>query len=215
MVNVQLTGTGLVADDLYLMTHHESSDKSFLQPRALGLGLAGGLLAEQLLEANIGIEYGSVRVTGGTVPRDELARSLLELIAKESEPRPVRDWLEYLALSAADDVAHRLQRVGYLVKAASRKPWRSGRAVPANSDTAVMALVRACSAFNASRPLTASAATLACLATASGLGYRLEEYGHTTRRTLADVMTCLGPELYELISQTQAAVDSALLSHRM
>jgi hypothetical protein len=41
----RLRGTGLIADDLYLMAHDDVSGRPFLQPRATGLGLAGGLLA--------------------------------------------------------------------------------------------------------------------------------------------------------------------------
>ncbi len=35
-----LSGTGRVGDDLYLIAHHEISGKPYVQPRALGLGLA-------------------------------------------------------------------------------------------------------------------------------------------------------------------------------
>ena len=31
-----LGGTGLVADDLYLMAHHEVNGKPFVQPREIG-----------------------------------------------------------------------------------------------------------------------------------------------------------------------------------
>ena len=44
-----LSGTGRLADDLYLLAHHEHTGVSHLQPRALGVGLAGGLLAELAL----------------------------------------------------------------------------------------------------------------------------------------------------------------------
>lgn len=46
---VALTGTGRLADDIYLLAHHEVSGRPFLQPRAIGLGLASGLLAELAL----------------------------------------------------------------------------------------------------------------------------------------------------------------------
>lgn len=42
----QLTGTGRIADDLYLLAHDDATGRPFLQPRALGVGLAGALLAE-------------------------------------------------------------------------------------------------------------------------------------------------------------------------
>lgn len=41
-----LGGTGRLADDLWLLAHHERSGRTHLQPRAVGPGLAGALLAE-------------------------------------------------------------------------------------------------------------------------------------------------------------------------
>ena len=43
-----LSGTGRLADDLYLIVHHEISGRPYLSPRAAGIGMAGGLLAELL-----------------------------------------------------------------------------------------------------------------------------------------------------------------------
>ncbi len=45
----RLSGTGLIADELYLMAHDDMTGRPFLQPRAIVLGLAGGLLAELML----------------------------------------------------------------------------------------------------------------------------------------------------------------------
>jgi len=62
-----LSGIGQVADDLYLMAHHEVTGKPFVQPRALGAGLAGALLAELML--------GAGTPCGPTVPCCPAARS--------------------------------------------------------------------------------------------------------------------------------------------
>ena len=57
-----LSGTGRVADDLYLMAHHEISGKPYVQPRALGLGLAGGLLADLMLAGHISCPLRATRM---------------------------------------------------------------------------------------------------------------------------------------------------------
>jgi transcriptional regulator with XRE-family HTH domain len=44
-----LTGTGRLADDLWLLAHHDVTGRPNLHARAAGLGLAGGLLAELVL----------------------------------------------------------------------------------------------------------------------------------------------------------------------
>ena len=78
-----LSGTGRVADDLYLMAHHELTGRPFVQPRALGTGLAGGLLAELMLGASIGLGPDGAVLSSRTWPADELARQV-----RRPMPRP-------------------------------------------------------------------------------------------------------------------------------
>jgi hypothetical protein len=60
-----LTGTGLAADDLYVLAHHDVTGRPFLQARALGIGLAGALLAELVLAGAIRVPDGRVALAGG------------------------------------------------------------------------------------------------------------------------------------------------------
>jgi hypothetical protein len=212
-----LSGTGRLADDLYLMAHHEVSGKPYVQPRALGLGLAGGLLAELMLLGNISlVPHGVVVVADRTPPEDGLTRSVLGLVAGEHERHPVRDWLLFVARTAAGEVARRLEQSGYVTRAGGRGPWRSGRWVPVDADSAFAPLLRTRSVLDSTRPLSAQGAVLAGLAIACGLGFRLVQYAPSkTGRSLDEAVGQLDPGLRELIAQTQAAVDSALLSHRV
>jgi hypothetical protein len=75
-------------------------------------------------------------------------------------------------------------------------------------------MLRIRAALDPARPVTAHAAVLAGLAVASGLGFRLDQYQTPARRGLQDTLTRLDPGMRELITQTQDAVDSALLAHR-
>ena len=59
-----LGGTGRVADELYLIGHHEVTGRVHLSPRAAGLGLAGALLAELVLADAIIVDAGSVVPAG-------------------------------------------------------------------------------------------------------------------------------------------------------
>jgi hypothetical protein len=145
---------------------------------------------------------------------DALADSVLDLLLAEEQRRPARDWLVFLARTAAADVARRLGRSGYLSPA--RRGWRGERWVPVDAECAFAPLARVKSALNPSRPLNVHGAVLAGLAAACGLGPRLALYlPPRTGRALAEAVQRLDPELRELIAQTQAAVDSALLSHRV
>ena len=71
-LNAGLSGTGLVADDLYLMAHDDRSGKPYLQPQALGIGLAGALLAELMLaelDRPAARQHGRVRLGRGAGTR--------------------------------------------------------------------------------------------------------------------------------------------------
>jgi hypothetical protein len=210
-----LGGTGRVADDLYLIAHHELTGRAHLQPRALGLGLAGALLAELILD-------GAITVTGGTVvaarpaaPEDQLTRDIAGRITGEGQVHPVRDWLAFLGRTCPGEVAARLARSGYLTPAPGRRPWRA-RWVPADPDCAFAPVTRVKSVLDASRPVLVTSVVLAGLAAACGLGPRLGLYLPPGSRTRIDVMVrLLDPGLGVVITQTQAAVDAALLAHRV
>jgi hypothetical protein len=129
-----LGGTGRLADDLYLMAHHDVSGRPYLQPRATGLGLAAALLAELVLARRIGIGPQGVVAASRKPPQDELAARVLDQVARERERRPAGEWLAFLGTTAAADVAGRLEEAGYLTRVASRRPRHGPRWVPADSD---------------------------------------------------------------------------------
>lgn len=210
-----LSGTGLVADDLYLLGHDDRSGKPWLQPRALGTGLAGALLTELMLAGCIALRPDSAVVITRNAPQDAAGwHPLLRQVAGEPGPEPVRSWLRFLAPSAAQDVALRLEQAGYLQRVRSRVPRSQGQWVPVNPDWAFAPMLRVRSAPDPARPLTAHNAALTGLAVACGLGFRLDRYQTQAGRPAQDAVARLGPGLRELIAQTQTAVDSAVLSQR-
>jgi len=212
----QLSGTGRLADDLYLLAHHEVTGKLHLQPRAAGLGLAGALLAELMLSGKIYLQPDQIMVADRSPPGDGLARSVLGLLVSEPEQHAPRDWLLFLARTAAEDVALRLEQSGYLTRISSRRPWRGQRWIPVDADCAFAPFLRAKSALDSSKPITAQNAALAGLAAACGLGRQMALYlPPKAHHRLQEAAQQLHPSLRDLITQTQAAVDSALLSHRV
>ena len=224
--HLRLKGTGRVADDLYLIAHHEVSGRPQLSPRSAGIGIAGGVLAE-LLAAPVppvtidgGRVFALYRKNGDPVgryarPDDQVAGRVLDLIVAESLPRPVGDWLLFLGKTSAAEVAGRLERAGYLSRPASRIPWRTRRPVPGEADWAQCALIRARAPLNAARPLTPQAALLTGLATACGLGFRFPDLPGAPVRSAGEVMRVLPPPLRELVAHVQVAADAAVLSTRM
>ncbi len=113
-----LNGTGRVGDDLWLMAHHERSGKTCVQPRALGLGLAGaagrkGFKAEmeELRERTRGVGLGyasgpaseASQTPSGSAP---VLRWLRVFPGEESQLGLLRRWLALLfpPCPARDDV---------------------------------------------------------------------------------------------------------------
>lgn len=213
---VRLTGTGRVADDLYLLAHDDVTGKPFLQSRALGLGLAGALLAELMFAQVIWVNAERIELTRQGEPADGLGHHILGVLQSEPEWHPLRDWLTFLAASSVQDVGWRLERAGYLSQVRSRRPWRGTRFMPADSDAAFAPLIRARAVLDPARPATVSDGVLAGLAVGCGLGPHILPYAPAdARKTLQAAIRHLHPGLRNLIAQTQAAVDSALLSHRV
>ena len=210
-----LSGTGLVADDLYLMAHDDRTGKPLLPPRPLGTGLAGALLAELMLARCIGLRSDTAVVIGQNVPRKAAqGYMLLKQIADEPSPLAVRTWLLFLAGSAARDVALRLEQAGYVTRVRSRVPGRPGRVVPVNPDWAFAPMLRVRSALDRTREVAPHAAALTGLAVACGLSFRLDQYQTRAGRSTGDAVAYLPPDLRQVITQTQIIVSSAVLSHR-
>src|SRR5262245_59756598 len=124
-----LDGTGWVADDLYLLAHNDVTGRPYIQPRPLGLGLAGGLLAELILAGAVSLSEDLITVIADLHRRsDGLTHRVLGLLAGEREAHTMRDWLVFLARTAVADVASRLAAAGYLARAGGL--WRGRRWVP-------------------------------------------------------------------------------------
>ena len=211
-----LSGTGRLADDLWLLAHNERSGRPHLQPRALGLGLAGALLAELVLPGTIRVWRGLIIPAGAQPPGDDVAHSVLRTMTAEREHLPVRDWLAFLAGTAGREVARRLEHAGYLTRARGGLMGRGERWVPVDADGAFAPLVRVKSALSARGPVAAQHVVLGALATGCGLDHQLTLYlPPGARDRLRDAARQLDPGLRKLITATQTTVDGALLAHRM
>jgi hypothetical protein len=211
----RLAGTGRVADDLYLMAHNDATGRPYLQPRALGLGLAGALVAELILAGQVDLGRRGLAVVGQASAGDYLSDHVLKLIAEERGQVTAGEWLQFLARTAAHDVAGRLGERGYLTLASSWQPWRADRWIPVDADCAFAPLTRARAALDPARPVSLAGATLTGLAVACGLGARLLYYAAPGSRRPEETVRALPPGLRNLIAQTHAAVDSAVLAQRV
>jgi hypothetical protein len=212
-----LDGTGRAADDLWLLAHDDVTGKPVIQPRPLGLGLAGALLAELALAGAVHVRHDHITVVAvRRRPADRLLARVLGQIEGEPDAHPAGEWLAYLARTAPGDVAARLEACGYLAHSSGLLPWRQGRWVPIDRDSAFAPVLRVRAVLDAARPLTAEGVVLAGLADACGLGFRLAQYAPGRPvRPLHQAIAQLPPGLQDLIAHSKAAVDSAVLAHRV
>jgi hypothetical protein len=221
----RLGGTGRIADELWLIGHHEATGRPHLSPRALGVGVAGGLLAE-LMTAEVPavmVHHGYVRplyhrdglpVARSARPDEPVEGHVLDLIMSEGAPLPARDWLLFLGRTAAADVAGRLERSGYLARQPGRRPWRVPPPVPVDRNWSHCALLRAHAGLEAGRELTLYSALLAGLVLACGLGFRFSDFPGAPGRAAEEAARALPRPLQELIAQVQLTSDQAVLSTR-
>jgi Golgi phosphoprotein 3 (GPP34) len=212
----RLRGTGLVADEVYLLAHDDRSGRPRLGPRAVGIAVAAGLLAELIGYGAAGLrEDGPVLfMTGCPWPQEEVARSVLTQIAAEPDAVRVREWLLFLARNSARDVAGRLEQAGYLRHLRGRVPGRPGRWEPVNPDWAYAPLLRVGRALDPARDFNPQHGVVAGLAYAAGLGFFLDQHLDAPGRAASTAAELLPPQLRALTILTKATVDSVVLSHR-
>ena len=211
----RLRGTGRLADDLWLLAHDDRTGKCRIRPRPLGLGLAGGLLCELLLAGQAGVTRDGLIIAGATPAPDPRALygSLLRLIVSEPGLLPVRDWIRFISQSSAREVAARLELDGYLTVTRRRVPGLPDRRAPRNPDWAITPISRAGAALDPRRAPDRYAGSLAGLAAACGLGFRLDQYLRAGR-TVQEASLSLPPGLRLLITETEVTVSAAVHSSR-
>jgi|SRR5947207_5900934 len=205
-----------VASGFYMLAHDDLTGRPRLHRRAVGLGLAAGLLAELLYLNRIMIGQGEVRVVDRTPPADVLAHLVLAQLIAEPQHVRVRTWLDYLAVEAGDQVAGRLVLTGYLRKEVSRRMFRSATVyVPVDMNRFALALARLSTMLRRLEPMGYVDTCLAGLSVATGLDTLvLDGASRETWRHLRSVADRIWPPLHELLAHTAAAVGGSVLSHR-
>ncbi|MCA1187186.1 MULTISPECIES: GPP34 family phosphoprotein [unclassified Saccharopolyspora] len=115
--------------DRYFLVAHTGTDRlaARVDPKLVALGCAGGLLAELLLEDEIGV-LPTVRPAGKGMPPDFLSWSVLREIRSEPQ-HSVRTWIQYLSGTATEKVRARLTIIDVVREVPVTGGWRAGPAV--------------------------------------------------------------------------------------
>jgi hypothetical protein len=199
-----------LADEFYLIAHSDTTGQTRLHQKAVAYGLASALLAELYLLERVTVTANGVLVTSATPPNDLLAHKVLDHLLGEKQQHPVRDWLAFVGLTSAEDVATRLTRQGFLEMVESRKLFGVTRSyVPVSMNDAAWPRARIVSKLSARMPMEASDQVLAGICYATGLIRDMlwGEAAQTGRIYLAQIIAELPSPLRTLINETEIAVS--------
>ncbi|WP_345638685.1 GOLPH3/VPS74 family protein [Rugosimonospora acidiphila] len=205
-----------LADDFWLIAHHDSTGRPRLGPVALQLGAAGALLGELVLSKRIVVAGGQVRVVAPAVPSDAVACRIVDQLLTEPE-HELRTWLRHLSHDADRTVAARLVRAGLVVKGGDRRLFRTAAAYrPVDSSYAFWRSVRLKHLLADGRGQPDwSDVLLAGLIHAAGL-FRAVLWEDAPAATV-HLRSCLAradPSVRELIAQVGTLVGDAVLAAR-
>jgi hypothetical protein len=208
-----LRGTGLLADDFFLLAHDDVTGKPRLHPRVTGIGLAGALLAELTLLGRTDVRASTLVVVDDRRLTDPLLAGLLGRIRTERRPHQVGAWLSFLAPGVTEEVAQRAAGNGLLVRVAQRGLRRGTRWAPADSSTAAWPAARLRMLLTRTEPMAIGDVSLAGLALACGLVQNvLADAPLQARQYLDHLVSTLAEPLRQLVVETESAVGNAVLA---
>lgn len=204
-----------LGDEFFFIAHDVQSGKLRLQARAAGLGLAGALLGELVLNGNLEVASGTLTVIDGQpLPEDDLGYRVLRQLTADRQNRSLRTWLAFFSQGSVDRVGVRLTRAGHVEPSKTRRPWGTTvRYVPTDLNMAVWPADRLNLLVSRGDPLNFSDAMLAGLVAVTGLTKQVWWDGDAvTLRHIAAAVASLPISLREILSHTEAAVGDATLS---
>jgi hypothetical protein len=207
----------VLADQYFLIAHEDRTGRSRLHPRATGLGLAGALIGELILEGRIGIADGDLIILDRHPPTDALAHDILDLLIAQSRHRDVRTWLAFLSQDSAARVGERLMRLGAVEPVVRRRMLSTQTLYMPNSaeqrNAAAWAPARLANLLVRGVEMSVSDRLLVGLIAATGLTrhvlYDFEMHRHAFQ-TLPNAVESLPSDLRELVEITEASVGSVL-----
>lgn len=211
---------GALADELFQAAHDDVTGAPHAAPRACGLVLAAGLLAELVLAQRIAVHDGLIQVVNPQPPRDALSHVLLQRIVAEPGHAAVRVRLAALSSDAYGLVANRLATAGKLHPPAQAprsrifgrrdQLWR-----PVDINQAAWCRLRLTRVVLDRGEYDAVDHVLVCLVAAAGLSSLLLDGGRPAGAAQLEALVAAPPRhLQDLLEHAAAAIGHAVLAHR-
>lgn len=208
----------LLADDFFCIAHDDRTGRSRLNPRVLGLGLAGALLGELVLFRRIVISEGVIVLARREPPPDPLAHATLAQLIASPQHNDLQTWLAVLAETATDAVGKRLVQAGVVQPGERHWLWRAQVSYPPVDVNAVAwRPIRLAGLLTSAEEVKAPDVVLAQLVAATGLSKRVlwqPEFREAGLARLSAELLRLDGSLTQLLAFVEAAVGSAVLAPR-
>lgn len=207
-----------IAEDFFLVALDERGGRPRLHPRALGLGLAAGLIAELALLDHVTLVSGQIKVPTGQAPptQPHHARMCDQMAAEPDHPVPT--WLQFFAQTAPDIVAERLIARGFLRLDTTRGILRVKAAyVPTDGSALAWRSLRLANMIAKHDVRTWEDGVLIGLLSATGLADPVLWHGSTADQdNLHAIVARLAtdPFLHLLITQVSALIAAGVMTQR-
>jgi hypothetical protein len=214
-----MTPTTVLADEFFMVAHHDVSGRSRLSARTCGIGLAAALLAELVFARRLRVTDGRVEACAGPPLADALSAAVWAQIEAEPEYAAIHLRLKALGTHAYDYVAHRLWQAGGVRREVSGRRWLGRETVtwvPTDWNRAAWAWMRLSTALQRGERLNNFDAFLAGLMAAVELRSLLLHAAPPEAHASVDRLPeTVHPSLRELLNHATAALGNAVLSHRV
>lgn len=209
----------LLADEFFLIAHHDQSGRPRLHHTAITHGLAAALLGELAFAGRLTFDGGHVRVLDRRPPGDPLQHLVLDRLVAESQYTATRTWLAYLAADSYEQVARRLWQVGKV------RPHQQRRVlgmfgtvtvyVPTDMNVAAWSWARLSTKLRQYEELSPFDLALAGIAASCRLDrFILDGAPYAVGAHLRRLLAAAPKPLHELRADLDTAIGHAVLSHR-
>lgn len=201
--------------DQFWFVAHDDGGRPRLRRSAAAYGLAAALLAELYGEQRITFAGRYVEVITTLPPHDPVQQQVFDRVTAEG-PTETQVWLKFVAVTAYDQVAIRMEQCGLLAQQQQAGVLRRRTyLLPTDMNTAAWPWARLSVCCRKGHNLTALDRALAGLVLATGLGGHLLDGAPNTATQFAHEQVRQVPvPLRDLLADLRTVVDRAVLSPR-
>lgn len=202
-----------LGDEFFLVSHDQLTGRPALSRRILGLGLVAALLGELMIDGRIALRHERVTLVDGSGRGDGPGDFLVDSIAEQKTPHPVRTWVKNLSDIAHELVARRLVERGTVRRVRARLLPRADT-FPVAKREAVQPLLTLDAVLRGQRRPTDQQRLLTTLLGVAGVEHVLaaDLDRCLVRAAVAELADGLPADLIELVAGFDATIVALSLS---